>query len=79
LIRVDRIGLVNLVAGRDLAPELIQHDASGPRIAAVVAEMLGDRQRLTRLRHELREVRNTLGGPGASRRVAEIALNMLDG
>jgi lipid-A-disaccharide synthase len=77
LIRVDRIGLVNLVAGRDLAPELIQDDASGPRIAAAVAEMLEDGQRLSRLSHDLMEVRNSLGGPGASQRVAEIALTMM--
>lgn len=77
LIRVNRIGLVNLVAGQDLAPELIQHEASGPRIAAVVSDMLGDAQRLSRLRHELGQVRRLLGGKGASWRVADIALSML--
>ncbi len=77
LAHVDRIGLVNLIADKELMPELIQGKASPERIAAQVTEMLNDPNRLARLRNSLLEVRSLLGGPGASERVAEIALGMI--
>jgi lipid-A-disaccharide synthase len=77
LIRVKFIGLVNLIADRPLVPELIQDDASPENIARCAAELLGDEDRLKRMRRELLAAREALGGPGASQRVADIALGML--
>jgi lipid-A-disaccharide synthase len=77
LANVRYIGLVNLIADKELAPELIQHDASAENIAANVSKLLNDDSRLQNLKDELLKVRKALGGPGASQRVAEIALNML--
>ncbi len=79
LIRVDHIGLVNLIAGRRVVPELIQHDANPETIARTVAAMLADPRRLEEMRDQLLNTRNLLGGPGASDRVADIALAMLAG
>ncbi|UCF90710.1 MAG: lipid-A-disaccharide synthase [Desulfobacterales bacterium] len=77
LIRVNHIGLVNLVAGRQIVPELVQDRASAAEIAGTVAEMLSDTDGLKRLREELIQIRHRLGGAGASERVADIALGML--
>lgn len=77
LISVEHIGLVNLIAGKKLVPELLQREASPGRIADTVFEMLSDAPGLERLKNELLSIRDALGGPGASERVAEIALNML--
>jgi lipid-A-disaccharide synthase len=77
LIKVKHIGLVNLIAGREIVPELVQHDASPGRIADAVLNMLSDASRLESIRQELLDTVATLGGPGASRRVADIAMNML--
>jgi lipid-A-disaccharide synthase len=77
LVRVNHIGLVNLVAGKTVVPELVQKDACPDKIAAEVSELLGNPQRLNRIRLELLGVRDLLGGAGASRRVAELALGML--
>jgi lipid-A-disaccharide synthase len=77
LVRVKHIGLVNLIAGKKLVPELVQKDASPGKIADTVFEMLNDPSGLARLRTELLKTRDALGGPGASQRVADIALNML--
>ena len=74
---MDHIGLVNLIAGKRLVPELIQHNASPKKIAETVCNMLNDRKGLETLRQNLIRVRDALGGPGASERAAEIALNML--
>lgn len=76
LIKVNFIGLVNLIAQKELLPELIQHEASPENIARTVSGMLNDPERFGRIREELRDVRAQLGGSGASHRVAEIALNL---
>jgi lipid-A-disaccharide synthase len=77
LIRVKHISLVNLIAGRELVPELIQDQANPANIAAVAAGMLADSRRLAFLRAELLTIRSLLGGGGASARVAAIALELL--
>jgi lipid-A-disaccharide synthase len=78
LIRVEHISLVNLIAGRELVPELIQDAANPPNIAAAAAALLADPRRLAALRTELLNIRALLGGGGASARVAAIALGMLN-
>ena len=77
LIRVKHISLVNLIAGRELVPELIQDQANPANIAAVAAGMLADCRRLASLRAELLNIRSLLGGGGASARVAAIALELI--
>jgi len=78
LVRVRHIGLVNLIAGRQIVPELIQDQASPENIAATAATMLGDGAGLSRLRNELRSAVKALGGPGASDRTAAVAMAMLE-
>ncbi len=77
LVRVKHVGLVNLISGKALVPELLQDEASSGRIADTVFEMLSDPPRLERLRRELLAIKEVLGGPGASERVADIAVKML--
>ena len=77
LIRVKHIGLVNLIAGRQVMPELIQDQATPEHIADTVLGMLATPAGLSGLREEMRGIRLQLGGSGASQRVADIALGML--
>jgi lipid-A-disaccharide synthase len=80
LIRLDMFGMVNLIAGRQVAPELIQHDMTAERVARCVVEILSDPERLARMRRDLAEVRERLqagGGCGpllAARAVMEVAV-----
>jgi lipid-A-disaccharide synthase len=78
LIKVPHIGLINLIAGRKIVPELIQDEADGPNIARMALRMLGDPHLLQTMRNDLLEARRILGGPGASERVARIALSFLE-
>jgi len=78
LIHVRHIGLVNLIAGREIVPELIQGEASPENIAAKAAAMVSDAGELDRLRNELRSAVGTLGGPGASDRAAAVAMALLN-
>ena len=75
--RVKYFGLVNLIAGREISPELLQGEASSKKIADVAFEMLNDASGLEKTKNKLLEIKDVLGGPGASMRVADIALNML--
>ena len=77
LVRVPNVGLVNLVAGRGLVPELLQENATGHNIARTVENMLKDPDQLNQLRQQLIALREVLGGNGASDRAAELALGMI--
>ncbi|HJT22221.1 MAG TPA: lipid-A-disaccharide synthase [Nitrospira sp.] len=74
LIRVQWIGLVNLVAGRSIVPELIQDDATAERLSQEAWRLLDDRDASEAMKSGLRDVRQSLGEPGASRRAAEVVL-----
>jgi len=78
LIQVDFICLVNLIAGKCVYPELIQSEASPKQIAEKVVEIISDSGKRDQIRQDLLAVREALGGPGASQRVADIALNMFN-
>ena len=78
LVRVPHIGMVNLVAERRVAPELIQDEVTPERLAAEVLPLLdaASRERAAQL-EGIAEVRRRLGGPGAARRAAEIARKLI--
>lgn len=70
LVRLPHFSLVNIVAGKEVVPELIQADVNGARIADEVRRLVAPGN-YERVRAELAEVRARLGEPGAARRVAE--------
>jgi lipid-A-disaccharide synthase len=78
MIKVDYFGLVNLIARREIVPELIQNDFTGNRLYELIIELLGDNQKLERIRKDLDSVREQLGAD-ASRRAARAVLQTLDG
>ncbi|MFP5265606.1 MAG: lipid-A-disaccharide synthase [Blastocatellia bacterium] len=66
LIHLDTFGMVNLIAGRRVVPELMQRDATGERIAAEVRAIVSDAGRLSRMLCDLEEVRERLRAGGAA-------------
>jgi len=77
LAKVSHIGLVNLVAGRQIVPELIQGDATDTRLAEEGLCLLEDEARRKEMKENLRLVREQLGQGGASERVAALAAEMM--
>ncbi|MCU0588443.1 MAG: lipid-A-disaccharide synthase [Syntrophobacteraceae bacterium] len=77
LIRVDRAGLPNLIAGRMIAPELLQDDATPEGLAREALDFLDSPGRLERQRRDLAGVREILGKPGAVDRTADLVLKRL--
>ena len=74
LIRVRWIGLVNIVAGRGIVPELIQQEATPGRLSEEATRLLSDEASYNEMRTALRAVRASLGAPGASQRAAALIL-----
>jgi lipid-A-disaccharide synthase len=77
LAKVSFIGLVNLVAGRAIAPELIQGSATGMRLAEEGLTILEDERARGEMIRDLQLVKKRLGRGGASRGAASIARDMM--
>lgn len=77
LVRVDHIGMANIIAGEKVVPELIQSEMTAERIVAESRTILTDAKLRARMTAKLTEVRAKLGSPGAAGRVADIALAMM--
>ncbi len=77
LVDLPHISLVNLVLGRGVVPELLQGEASGPRIASEVRRLTTTPGALAEITTALRQVRGALGESGASGRAAEVILDDL--
>ena len=71
------IGMPNIVADREVVPELLQRRVTGARIAAEARVLLDDPVGYATMVEGLRDVRRRLGRGGAARRAAAIALEML--
>jgi lipid-A-disaccharide synthase len=76
LITAEHYGLINLIAERRLATELIQDDFNGESLARELLELLKP-DRNAMMRAELKEVTKKIGDPGASDRAARAILNFL--
>jgi lipid-A-disaccharide synthase len=75
-ILVQWIGLVNIVAGRTVVPELIQQEATPDRLTDEALRLLRDPEAARAMKDALHEVRDSLGRPGASHRAAEAILKV---
>lgn len=77
VVSLPFVALPNIIAGRRIVPELIQGDMSPERIGLEAVRILEEPGERRRIGDDLGEVRRKLGEPGASRRVAEMAIRMI--
>jgi lipid-A-disaccharide synthase len=73
LISIDTFGLVNLVAGKRLAVELIQHDLSPSRLADEILKLI-EPEANRKMRGELETVKEALSGENASNKAAKLIM-----
>lgn len=76
LVKVPWIGLVNIVAGKKVVPEFVQHDLTADRLGEAMRRILGDHDFAQNMKAELSTIKEKLGGPGASSRVADGILQL---
>jgi lipid-A-disaccharide synthase len=79
LLRTPYIGMVNLIAGRMVAPELVQDKFTGESVAVEVQRLLASPAAREEMKAALAEVRAKLGPGGAIERAADVFARMLPG
>jgi lipid-A-disaccharide synthase len=77
LIKIPYIGLVNVILGEAVCPELIQNDAVPDRIVPAATDLLRDGRRRSEMLGSFERLRQTLSGGRGCERVAEIAVELL--
>lgn len=79
LVKIPHIGLVNVVAGRTVAPEFVQGALKASAVADALEPLLRrDSPQRAAMLDELARVRGLLGAPGAASRVALMALELAE-
>ena len=71
LVRTPFFAMVNLIAGREVVPELVQDNFTPDKVAGKTLLLLNDPNERDLLRKGLREIREKLGPPGAVERAAD--------
>ncbi len=77
LLKIDHIGLCNIVAGERVVPELLQKDASPAGIAAEISRFLDDEAYYEATRNKLRTIRDQLGEEKIDMELDELVFEML--
>ncbi|QSA97159.1 lipid-A-disaccharide synthase [Methylococcus sp. EFPC2] len=79
LIKIPFIGLPNILAGKSIVREFIQHEANADNIAGEIGRILADPEYAGQMREDLRAVADRLGEGGGSARLARLAADMMGG
>jgi lipid-A-disaccharide synthase len=78
LVSIPHIGLLNVVAGREVAPEFVQDAFTTTAVADALEPLFAeDSPARLRMLQGMAQVRQSLGAPGAATRVAEMVSAML--
>lgn len=77
LVKTPFIGLPNIIAGKAVVKELIQHQANAKNMADEVAKLLSDRSYYDAVKSDLTAIKNTLGSGEGSKNMAILALGMV--
>ena len=72
LVKIDNIGLPNIMAKRRIIPELLQGDVTPENVERELANILDHEAVYTQMKADLAQVKIELGAPGAVQRVADV-------
>ncbi|HOJ33616.1 MAG TPA: lipid-A-disaccharide synthase [Candidatus Hydrogenedentes bacterium] len=71
LVQIEYIGMVNIIAGKSIVPEFIQHNATPENVLPVALELMQDSNARKQMIQNLEEVKRKLGETGASQKAAK--------
>jgi lipid-A-disaccharide synthase len=78
LVKLDNIGMVNILLDEKVVPELIQQEADSENIFKTASKILADEVLYRDIKQKLGFVKEKLGVDGASENAAKIILEMLN-
>ena len=78
LVKLDRIGMVNILLDEMVVPELIQKEANSENIFRTASKVLSDDQAYEKMKLKLRVVKEKLGKDGASKKAASSIMEILN-
>ncbi len=78
LVKIDSIGLVNVIAEEKIVPEFIQNQFASERLLPDIEKLLYDKKQRDQVISDLKKIKQKLGEPGASARSAAIALETMN-
>ena len=76
-VNLEFSGLPNIIAGREIVPELLQDEVTTNQVTATAIDLLENPEQCQKQRQELIQVSKSLGLIGARKRVADLILNYL--
>ena len=77
-VKIPNIGLVNIIAEEKIVPEIIQRRSLAEDIADEMERIIKYPEAMNKMREDLKSVKKKLGNTGASKRAAEMALELMD-
>ncbi|MDP0490633.1 MAG: lipid-A-disaccharide synthase [Verrucomicrobiota bacterium JB023] len=78
VVKIERIGIVNILAGEDVTPEFLQDDLRADVLVEWVEQQLDDRSGREDLAARLQSVAGKLGDGGVHRRVADEVMELME-
>lgn len=78
LIKLDKIGMVNILLDKMVVPELIQNEANSENIFNTTSKIISDEKIYQSIKHKLEFVKEKLGGGGASKKAAKTILEIMN-
>ena len=77
LVTLTHVGLPNIIAGREVAPELLQGKLTAQSLATAAARILGDPVAMAQAVAATAEIRERLGPPGGAARAADAVSSLV--
>lgn len=78
LIKLDKIGMVNILLDKMVVPELIQNEANSENIFNTTSKIISDEKIYQSIKHKLEFVKEKLGSGGASKKAAKTILEIMN-
>lgn len=77
ILKIGAVGLPNIIAGREIVPELLQRESSATEMTDIVLHYLDDPQAYSELKSNLAQLKHDLGETGAYQKTAAYVAELL--